>query len=66
MTQHVNPTMLGEVHISNYYDMLLKEFFNKNRHFIPPSGYVALTATVSYHTVTINPELLKAIDEFSF
>jgi len=63
MTQRVEPTMLGELHISSYYDMLLKEFFNKSRHFIPPSGYVA--GTLSYHTVTLNSELLKAIDEFS-
>ena len=66
MTQPVKPTMLGEENISNYYDMLLKEFFNKNHHFIPPNGYVALTGNVSYDTVTINSELLKAIDDFSF
>ncbi len=61
-TQHINPTKLGEVHISEHYDMLLNKFFNKNRHFLSPAS---LTSTVSYHTVSINVELLKAIDEFS-
>ncbi len=65
-TQHVKPTILGEVHISNHYDMLLKEFFKKNLHFIPPNCYVALTGNIFYDTVTINSELLKAIDDFSF
>lgn len=46
--------------------MLLKEFFKKNLHFIPPNCYVALTGNIFYDTVTINSELLKAIDDFSF
>lgn len=54
---------LSHVTISEYYNDLLKHFFNKNPSFLPadrPSGVAV------YSSVLINTELLTALNSFSF